>query len=490
MSSQEIQLTIVQLDLVESSKDTKIIEQQLGVKGTKLLIEIIREFVDDAFNKIENISNSKYNEIYSLGGDGYRISFQDVNDAYKFVNSFCDNINKHNAAPNNTKRVFRIGAATGKVLYDESKSGLDRIIGHYVLFTVARLVVASKPGWFYIDQKTYKSLNLKDFRKIIVKVKEHDEDIEAWGHPILSGADFLIESFEFQIAIIDAKNNVIKTTTKTIEQKIQSTEFIEKLSNNVNLKMVSIPGKTFQMGTDDKEIERLCKEYNVEYFRREKPQHKVTIQPFFMGKYQVTQAQWRQIANRTELKENRDLTPDPSKFKGDNRPVECVSWEDVVEFCSRLSTYTKRLYRLPSEAEWEYACRAGTTTPFHFGETITTDLANYNGNKIYGNGVKGVYREETTEVGSFGVANNFGLYDMHGNVWEWCQDNWHDNYEGAPTDGSVWIDNEEHNNRRLLRGGSWGSDPVICRSASRYYDYLDYHHDIGFRVVCSGAART
>jgi formylglycine-generating enzyme required for sulfatase activity len=210
-----------------------------------------------------------------------------------------------------------------------------------------------------------------------------------------------------------------------------------------------------------------------------------------MGKYQVTQAQWRQIANRTELKENRDLTPDPSEFKGDNRPVECVSWEDVVEFCDRLSKYTKRLYRLPSEAEWEYACRAGTTTPFHFGETITTDLANYDGNYVYGNGVKGTYRKETTEVGSFGVANNFGLYDMHGNVWEWCQDNWHDNYEGAPTDGSAWINNEEHNNKKLLRGGSWFYNPDYCRSAYRGSNYLDdINHNIGFRVVCSGAART
>jgi formylglycine-generating enzyme required for sulfatase activity len=123
-----------------------------------------------------------------------------------------------------------------------------------------------------------------------------------------------------------------------------------------------------------------------------------------------------------------------------------------------LSKATGREYRLPSEAEWEYACRAGTTTPFHFGETITTDLANYNGNYTYGSGSKGQYRKQTTDVGSF-PANAFGLHDMHGNVWEWCQDTWHENYNGAPTDGSAWVDENANQNRMILRGGSWYNNP-------------------------------
>jgi formylglycine-generating enzyme required for sulfatase activity len=167
-----------------------------------------------------------------------------------------------------------------------------------------------------------------------------------------------------------------------------------------------------------------------------------------------------------------------------------VSWYDAVEFCARLSQQTGRPYRLPSEAEWEYACRAGTTTPFHFGETITPELANYNGNVTYGKGVKGEYREQTTPVGSFGVGNEFGLYDMHGNVWEWCADHWHNNYEGAPSDGSVWEDdNNNQNHYWLLRGGSWVNNPADCRCAFRYYDLpgdlSDYN--IGFRVVCAAA---
>ena len=247
--------------------------------------------------------------------------------------------------------------------------------------------------------------------------------------------------------------------------------FIEDFGNGVKLEMAAIPGGSFMMGSPENEERR---------YDNESPQHQVTVPSFFMGKYPVTQAQYQAI-----------MGTNPSYFKGSNRPVECVSWDNAVAFCEKLSQITGKTYRLPSEAEWEYACRAGTTTPFHFGETITTDLANYNGNYTYGQEPKGVYRRETTEVGSFGVANNFGLYDMHGNVWEWCQDNWHSNYEGAPIDGSAWLGIEKNTNTRLLRGGSWLNFPGPCRSAFRVDINLDYHNDyIGFRVVCSGAART
>jgi formylglycine-generating enzyme required for sulfatase activity len=216
----------------------------------------------------------------------------------------------------------------------------------------------------------------------------------------------------------------------------------------------------------------------------EGPQHEVTFaNTFFMAKYPITQAQWRAVAAMPQVE--RELNSAPSRFKGDNRPVEQVTWYDVVEFCARLSQHTGRDYRLPTEAEWEYACRAGTTTPFHFGETITSDLANYRANVTYGSGPKGEYRRQTTEVGSF-PANAFGLYDMHGNVIEWCQDWWHENYEGSPTDGSTW--QEGDSTRRVLRGGSWDDLPEYCRSAFR--DGLapdDTSDDVGFRVVCGGA---
>ncbi|NEQ67892.1 MAG: formylglycine-generating enzyme family protein [Symploca sp. SIO2D2] len=251
--------------------------------------------------------------------------------------------------------------------------------------------------------------------------------------------------------------------------------------------MVAIPSRTFLMGSPEME---------EGHSNDESPQHQVTLKSFFMGKYPVTQAQWQAVAALPPV--NTELKPNPSRFQGKNRPVEKVSWYDAIEFCARLSQTTGRQYRLPSEAEWEYACRAGTTTPFHFGETVTTDFANYRGtdnkkNKwkgSYDNGPLGIYREETTPVGNFSVGNDFGLYDMHGNVWEWCVDHWHGNYEGAPKDGSAWVDkNKNDSHYRLLRGGSWLNSPKVCRSAFRYFNVPGDSHrsDIGFRVVCEAA---
>jgi formylglycine-generating enzyme required for sulfatase activity len=251
--------------------------------------------------------------------------------------------------------------------------------------------------------------------------------------------------------------------------------FDEPLGNDLAIEMTLIPAGSFMMGSPEGELERSD---------REGPQHQVSVAAFCMGKYPVTQAQWRFVAELPSVKQTLDLNP--SRFKGDTRPVEQVSWYDAVEFCARLSTYTKRSYRLPSEAEWEYACRAGTTTPFHFGETITTDLANYDGSNSYGRGPRGEYRQETTPVDHFAIANAFGLSDIHGNVWEWCQDHWHNNYKGAPTDGSAWLDQDaDENALRVLRGGSWDTSPVNCCSASRiYFDPRVTGNSFGFRVVC------
>ena len=214
----------------------------------------------------------------------------------------------------------------------------------------------------------------------------------------------------------------------------------------------------------------------------ERPQHSVEVPQFLMGRSPITQVQWRVVAGYPQIE--RELNPDPSRFKGNNHPVEKVRWDDAQEFCQRLSAQTGKEYRLPSEAQWEYCCRAGTTTPFHYGETITSEIANYRGIKIYNNGPKGEYREQTVEVGML-PANEWGLHDMHGNVWEWCEDDWHSDYEGAPNDGSAWVETDRKSMSRLLRGGSWYNDPVVCRSSFRdYVSLVNRVNDIGFRVCC------
>ena len=250
------------------------------------------------------------------------------------------------------------------------------------------------------------------------------------------------------------------------------TEPLDGLTDAIPLQMLLIPDGTFTMGSPDNEAERSVSEG---------PQHEVTLSQFFMSRYPITQTQWRAVVNLTQG--NQELNPNPSNFKGDNHPVEQVSWHDATEFCTCLTQHTGRPYRLPTEAEWEYACRAGTTTPFHFGPTLTDEIANYRATATYADGPKGNYRKETTPEDHFDIANAFGLCDMHGNVLEGCQDHWHDNYKGALTDGSAWTEGG-NSHRRVLRGGSWGSYPEYCRSARRLNlnpENRDYA--IGYRVV-------
>jgi formylglycine-generating enzyme required for sulfatase activity len=249
--------------------------------------------------------------------------------------------------------------------------------------------------------------------------------------------------------------------------------YTEDLGSRVHLTLMLIPEDEFTMGAPEDEPES---------DDRERPQHLVRVPQFLLGLYPVTQAQWRVVAGYQKI--DRELNPDPSRFKGDDRPVEKVSWDDAQEFCQRLSAESGKDYRLPSEAQWEYACRAGTLTPFSFGEIITTEVANYNGNYTYRNGPQGKYCEKTTDVGIF-PANDWGLYDMHGNVLEWCEDDWHNSHKGAPRDGSAWRDSDQTNSNKLLRGGSWNDYPRYCRSAYRNFVTRDGTYGVvGFRVCC------
>jgi formylglycine-generating enzyme required for sulfatase activity len=243
------------------------------------------------------------------------------------------------------------------------------------------------------------------------------------------------------------------------------------LGGGVKLDMVYIPPGKFAMGAPAHEEGSSA---------AEKPQHIVTVTSFYLSKYLVTQEQYAAIMGKN-----------PAYRPGPNLPVERVSWRDAQEFCRRLSTKTGQTYRLPSEAEWEYACRSGTTTAFYWGNTIETNLANYRSRSAkidplvdqpkQQKGLAENLIERTTPVGKF-PANGFGLYDMHGNVWEWCTDTWHENYTGAPTDGSAWV---EESDKRVLRGGSWDNYVRSCRSALRFkWSAVNSNYYIGFRVAC------
>ncbi len=300
-----------------------------------------------------------------------------------------------------------------------------------------------------------------------------------------------LPSYSFRIITLDAKGKKID------EQQGSKEYFAEDLGNGVTLDMVNISGGEFQMGVTDKEVEEAVKNA-VSYGHSEAnartwanwgtPRHRVRVPDFSMGKFLVTQAQWKQVAAMKKVKIDLKINPEEfTRFQGKDLPVDSVNWHQAVEFCQRLSKHTGNKYRLPSEAEWEYACRAGTESAFHFGATITPEYVNYDGNYPYAQAAKGEYRQKTTPIGKF--PNGFGLYDMHGNLWEWCEDDWHENYQGAPDNGKAWIDNDNHSQDKtlikVLRGGSWSNFARFCRSGNRVGNDAEYdHYCCGFRVAC------
>jgi formylglycine-generating enzyme required for sulfatase activity len=247
------------------------------------------------------------------------------------------------------------------------------------------------------------------------------------------------------------------------EENLSKTQTFD-LGNGVNLEMVLIPAGIFMMGSQESEAGR----------NGDETQHQVTIsKPYYLGKYPVTQAQWQQV-----------MGTNPSKFKSNGlAPVENVSWDDTQAFCIKLKEITQAPFGIPTEAQWEYACRAGTTTPFHFGSQLNGRQANCDGTVPYGTDMKGPYLKETSAVGTY-PANAWGLYDMHGNVWEWCSD-WHGDY---PTRSVTDPIGPATGSFRVLRGGCWFSVAVSCRSADRRWnDPSGRCRILGFRVALSSS---
>lgn len=262
------------------------------------------------------------------------------------------------------------------------------------------------------------------------------------------------------------------------------------------LELVSLDGGRFLMGAGEKEIghalaqARAEGEFDPETFEvlsAELPRHAVNVRGFHMSRYEITQAQYAAVMNQ--------LPQMPPNMRGANLPVTNITWAEANEFCTRLSKMTGRFYRLPTEAEWEYAARAGSDTAYSFGDTISPQVAVYNSAIPYAKGPRGPKRSGPLEGGTLNTANAFGLENMHGNVWEWVADYWHSDYDGAPVNGTSWDEPQDLGSddpdeagakdlSRVARGGSWFSQGGRCRSASRYrYHPTTKNSTLGFRVV-------
>ncbi len=273
----------------------------------------------------------------------------------------------------------------------------------------------------------------------------------------------MLYSVDYQRADLDPDGRLVSRTPE------QTVAYAEELSPGNRLEMIQVRPGAFSMGGPA----------NEPYAEpAERPVHQVQVSGFFLSRFEITQQQWAAVAASPRVSIN--LVAKPASFRGDDRPVEGVTWLEAKEFCARLSRLTGRLYRLPTEAEWEYACRAGTDTPFSFGQTIVSSLANYQATKPYSSEGLGEYRRGTLAVGSLEAANAFGISDMHGNVAEWCEDVYGYYSSGSQTDPMGPASGRD----RVVRGGGWRSYPWQCRSASRVgFDETLHRNDIGFRVV-------
>ncbi|HKR13067.1 MAG TPA: formylglycine-generating enzyme family protein [Pyrinomonadaceae bacterium] len=321
--------------------------------------------------------------------------------------------------------------------------------------------------------------HLDAVRKWVAGLRDGEVDSVLWRRFLQSFADPVDDSFlenfrdteisrqfaQFETARVDAQGRLQRRGQKRVKR------FVENLGDGCDLVMVLIPEGGFQMGSDR--------------YKWERPVHSVNVRSFYMGQFPVTQAQWRAVTRLPKVA--IELEDHCSAFAGDNLPVDSVSWVEAAEFCARLAKQTSKPYRLPSEAEWEYACRAGNGEEFSFGPGITSVIVNYDATHVLGAAAAGVFRKETVPIGSLGAANDFGLYDMHGNLCEWCEDEWHDNYEAAPANGSAWITGEGPG-LRVTRGGSWAHSAEICRSSDRSRESSDLNtklHYMGFRVTAN-----
>lgn len=308
---------------------------------------------------------------------------------------------------------------------------------------------------------------------------------------LVSGLLGGLRTFTFKTPLLNGMGSVVQQVPR------EATGYTEPLGST-GIAMVEIPGGRFQMGASAAEVglvldearltaeDGMLDDESYQALAAELPQHAVNLKGLYMSRFEITQAQYYEVMGKLPNME--------AKLRGPQMPVINITWQEANDFCARLSQLTDRSYRLPTEAEWEYAARAGTTTPFAFGETLNPQAAVYNSAIPYRRGVRGERRSAPMPVGELTPSNAFGLVDMSGNVWEWIADYWHGSYDGGPTDGSAWDepqtvrdeaeDEDVPDQSHVVRGGSWFSAAASCRSAARFRFFPTTRaNNIGFRIV-------
>ena len=460
--------TLVKLDLKGSTAIVKELEQLTNAKSTTTFNQNFQERVRKSLLKI----GLDKGELIRYEADSALLYFYAANDAHHFAEILHQEMALWSLGLKRNKIIVRIGCATG-TLDLETHDGYLNAIAY-------RLEPAAAPGSILIDPQTYSELSDElrsqyDDPEIIIDKNGERYESRRWLGDTFGlrkreklGSWYRIleepqipnsEKYCFESIVLNQYAEIIN------HYSCHTQRIVESLGKH-GVNLILIPGGEYEMGSSS---------------RSQSPIHLVKVAPFLISQHPITKAQWQEVASWSTV--NLSLKKQPIRKGSMDSPVVKISWHDAVEFCARLSMKTGLLYRLPTESEWEYTCRATTNTDFSFGKTITSEYVNYDATITYLSESRSVYRETTNSISTFIYPNQFGVFDMHGNVWEWCSDHWHDNYHGAPINNSSWESIGE--SRRVIRGGSWRNEPALCTSTSRQASDEGSRsaHNIGLRIV-------
>ena len=462
--------TLVKLDLEGYSDISNFVENIADATAVSKINARIKKLVEESLDQV----GFEKGEILEKAaeGDSALVSFKVADDAHKFAILIHQNIEKWSfrLSFKHYKMEFRIGCATGE-LDVSTHDGCLNIVAY-------RLEPKAHPGGTLIDAQTYRELSPifqieYDIEEMIPGKRQEKYRIRRWLNK--SKKKLGIINRILDIPHIDGTQicsfEVVTLNNKAeeIHREFQNFNYLSEVIEDQEIRMMIIPAGEYGMGTSKKG------------HRSEQPHHLVKVSAFLMSQFPITRTQWKVVSNYPKVNRSLKKIPCGGAVKS---PVVNVSWHDTVEFCDRLSLKTGCMYRLPTEAEWEYACKGGSNTQFHFGEAISSQYVNYNSSSSYRSESPSIYRKKISTINEFKFPNKFGLFDMHGNVWEWCLDHWHDDYQSAPSEASPWI-NTHTTSLRILRGGSWNCEAYLCRSTSRFSNNEsdNLSNDIGFRIV-------